>query len=147
MIDETTWKEYLALLNKLGGVVEQLTGLEQQKTAAVSRGDLNAVDECMKREQVVSMTLRGIDQKRDKMLAKMGMGGVPLRRLEEFSPPGLELESRRCAEDLRRKYEVFQSASEVARDTLECNLRAIERLQQQAEEAPPSSVRQADFRA
>ena len=48
---------------------------------------------------------------------------------------------------MRQKYDVFQDASEVARHTLECNLRAIEKMQK-AQDAPPEEAQphQADFR-
>ena len=124
MMDMAVWQEYLKLLDNLGNTLEKLTEIERSKTAAVSGGNLHGVEECMKQEQVISLSLRGMDQKREKMLAQ------------------LEVQS------LSRKYEVFRSASEVARNTLECNLHAIEQVQK-AKDAPPleDQPRQADFRA
>ena len=147
-MDAAAWKEYLKLLNSLSGTLEKLTELERSKTAAVSRGDLGGVEECMKQEQVHSMTLRGLYQKRDKLLARLDLTGEPLRRLAEHAPEGMEEETRRAADLLRRRYDVFQSASEVARNTLECNLHAIEMVQK-AKDAPPPEDQplQADFRA
>lgn len=106
----------------------------------------------MKREQVLSLSLRGYDQKRDAMLAQLGLRGVTLSQLEDHSPPELMLETRRTVENLRRQYELFKAASEVARDTLEVNLRAIERMQDaQAGDAAEAAERrkghQTDFRA
>lgn len=148
MMDAAAWREYLSLLDGLGGTLEQLTEIERAKTQAVSRGDLDGVEECMKREQVVSLSLRGTEQKREKLLARLGLDGVPLRQLEEHAPRELHMETKRAAEGLRRKYEVFQSASEVARNTLECNLHAIEKLREaQAAQPPEEQGRQTDFRA
>lgn len=147
-MDAALWKKYLALLDSLGGTLEKLTEIERTKTQAVSRGDLETVDQCMKQEQVISLSLRGTDQKRDKMLVQLGLTGVTLRDLAEHAPAELAMETKAAAERLRRKYEVFQSASEVARNTLECNLRAIEKLQKAQEEAlPEDPSRKADFRA
>lgn len=146
------WMEYLGQLDRLSGLLEQLTEVEREKTAAVSRGDLEAVDACMKKEQVFSLNLRGFDQKRGKLMAQLGIAGTSLRQLEELSPPEAILETKRTAENLRQRYEVFQSASDVARNTLECNLRVIE-VEQKRQEAeskatsPAPEVRQADFRA
>ena len=45
---------------------------------------------------------------------------------------------------------MYQAASKVAMDTLECNLHAIEKLQKAKEGTsapPPPEARQADFRA
>lgn len=147
-MDPAAWKEYLKLLNSLSQTLEKLTELERTKTVAVSRGDLDGVEACMKQEQVHSMTLRGLDQKRDKLLAQLGLTGVPLRQLGEHAPEELKEETKRTADLLRRRYDVFQSASEVARNTLECNLHAIEAMQK-AKDAPPPEDQplQSDFRA
>ena len=142
------WREYLAQLEKLGETLEQLTEIEREKTAAVGRGDLDAVDACMKREQVFSLNLRGFDQKREKLLAKMGLTGSTLRQLEDQAPPEALLETKRTAEKLRQRYQVFRSASDVARNTLECNLHEIEKIQREKKDGsePPPAARQTDFR-
>lgn len=142
------WGEYLTLLETLGGKLEELTDLERTKALAVGRSDLEELEECMKREQVMSLSLRGLDQKREKLLAALGLTGVPLRDLAERAPEGVRMEAKAAAEKLRQKYEVFQSASDVARNTLECNLHAIEKLQKAHEVQPEErSLRQSDFRA
>ena len=106
----------------------------------------------MKREQVLSLTLRGYDQKRDKLLAELGMTGLTLNQMESRSPEELRLETKAVAEELRRQYEIFQAASGAARNTLEVNLRAIERMQavQAGDAAEAEETRknhQTDFRA
>ena len=82
MMDPKMWQDYLRLLEQLTRTVHQLTGIEQSKTKAASQGDLEALEACMRQEQAMSLSLRGHDQKRDAMLAKMGLTGVPLRELE-----------------------------------------------------------------
>ena len=147
---QTTWQDYLKLLTGLTKTLAQLSGVEQKKTEAVSRGDLLAVDECMKQEQVLSLSLRGFDQKREAALRALGLEGVKLSGLAARAPEDQLLETRQVVEGLQRQYEIFQAASQVARNTLECNLRMIERLQAQADQdAPPQTdaPRQADFRA
>ena len=127
-----TWQDYLKLMEGLGRTLEQLTQVEL--------------------EQVLSLSLRGCDQKRDAMLAQLGLHGVSLSQLEDRSPPELQLETKRVVEELRRQYALFQNASQVARDTLEINLRAIERMQavqagDAAEAAEQRRDHQTDFRA
>lgn len=138
------WSDYLRLLGSIGTALEELTAIERRKTEAAGRGDLLAVEECMKREQALSLSLRSLEKKREDMLSLLGLGGQPLSRLAGHAPAGQELETKRAVEELQRQYTLFQAASEVARNTLECNLRAIERLQTAGQEASPQS--QADFR-
>ena len=148
----TGWQDYLNLMESLSRTLEQLTQVEQDKNAAAVRGDVAGVEDCMKREQVLSLSLRGCDQKREKLLSQMGLEGLTLSRLEANSPPELLLETKRVAEELRRQYALFRSASDVTRNTLEINLRAIERMQAvQAGDAGVAEDRrknhQTDFRA
>ena len=149
---QKSWQDYLKLMVNLTHTLESLSQVERDKNAAAVRGELAKVEECMKREQAVSMTLRGYDQKRDAMLAAMGLKGLTLRQMEDHSPEELRLETKAVVEELRRQYAIFQAASQAARTTLEVNLRAIEREQAiragdaaQAEEK--RKIHQTDFRA
>ena len=56
------WRDYLKLMESLTQTLEKLTAIEREKNAAASRGDLPGVEDCMKREQAMSLTLRGYDQ-------------------------------------------------------------------------------------
>lgn len=146
------WQDYLNLMRSLTHTLEGLTQVEREKNDAASRGDLAGVEACMKREQVISLTLRGYDQKRDAMLAELGLRGVTLSQLESRCPEELQLETKGVVEELRQKYEIFQGASQVARDTLEVNLRAIERMQNiragdKAQADEERKTHQRDFRA
>ncbi len=146
------WQDYLKLMRDLTKTLETLTQVERDKNDAASQGDLIGVEECMKREQVLSLSLRGCDQRRDKLLAELGLRGVTLSQLEAHSPDEFQLETKAVVEELRRQYKLFQAASQVARDTLEINLRGIERLQAQrigdtAEAEETRKHHQTDFRA
>ena len=147
-----SWQDYLKLLRGLTRTLEELSQVERDKNAAASAGNLAEVENCMKREQVLSLSLRGYDQKRDAMLSALNLKGVNLRNLVEHSPEEYRLETKDVAEKLRQQYEVFQAASRAARNTLEINLRAIEQMQAaqagdtvQAEEQ--RKTHQTDFRA
>ncbi|NBI10031.1 hypothetical protein D1641_08355 [Colidextribacter sp. OB.20] len=146
------WQDYLKLMRELTGSLEALAQVEREKNAAASRGDLAGVEECMRREQVMSLTLRGYDQRRDKLLSQLGLEGVTLSQLEDHSPDELQLETKAVVEELRRQYKLFQAASQVARDTLEINLRSIEQLQAKragdtSEAEEERKQHQTDFRA
>ena len=123
-----SFEQYFALLRELGQVLEQLTALTKEKTEAVHRDDLGAVNDCMKREQVISLSLRSMDVKREKMLSELGLAGVPLSGLAAHCPAELRLEARRVEEDLRNRLAVYHSAADVARATLEISLHEIDKM-------------------
>ena len=88
---QTNWQDYLKMLRGLSKTLEQLAQTEREKNQAASQGDLSGVEACMKREQALSLSLRGYDQKRDAMLAGLGLAGLPLRGLEDRVPEELRL--------------------------------------------------------
>lgn len=150
---------YLALLKELSQTLGQLTETAQAKTAAVRRDDLQALDAYMKREQALSLSLRGCEQKRMAMLAEIGLADVPLGMLAQHYPVDLQPEAAVQVEKLQRQYNLYNGAAEVARTTLECNLHQIEQIlgrgrireemeytREGAQSASPTA-RKTDFRA
>lgn len=88
-----TWDAYLRLLRETAATIGQLAQVEREKTAAVSVGNLTEVDECMKREQVFSLRLRGYDIKRAAALKELGLEGVKLSKLAQHAPEELRMEA------------------------------------------------------
>lgn len=119
---------YLSLLDELASKLDSLTELARQKTEAVRKDDLNALDQALKQEQVLALALRGLESKRAKQLEQLGLAGVPLSKLAASYPEDLQMKAKKTAENLKTQYEIFCSANEVARNTLECNLHEIEKV-------------------
>ena len=130
------YEDYLQYLEDLADTLEQMAEVTKAKNKAARAGDLVTVESLMKKEQVFSMTLRGMDIKRDKMLAEMGLQGVPLSKLAENYPPELFDRARKTAEQVQNRYTVFRSASEAARVTMEIALHDLERMLPEHQPAP-----------
>ena len=94
------FSEYLNFLEELEHTLQQLVDVEQKKAAAVSARDLDALNDCMKREQAFSMTLKGFEQKRARLLAALGLEDVSLRELPSRCPPEHREAARRMSERL-----------------------------------------------
>lgn len=151
---EPVYAEYLRHLEELSGLLERMSQTARNKLMAAREGDLTALDECMKQEQAYSMSLRGMDQKRDKMLAAMGLTGVTLSALADHYPEELQMQASKAAEQAMNRYEEYLSAADAARTTMECALRDIDRMmpenqraQLEAEEPAPPPRMRTDFRA
>lgn len=119
---------YLEFLRDMRETLDRLIGVEKEKTAAVRRDDLEVLDLCMKQEQALSLNLRGLDQRREAAMAALKLEGTSLSMLPLRVPEELRGEAKTLTEELLSQYQLFQSVSEVARDTLECNLHQIERV-------------------
>jgi len=143
-----SYKDYFALLDELGKTLEDLTALANQKNTAARKDDVATIDECMKQEQVISLKLRTVEIKRDKMLAELGLTGTKLSGLAAACPPEYRMEAKDTAARLRSRYEIYQSAAQAARTTLEVNLHQIEKaLKDQGQTLPDEPGPWADIRA
>jgi len=145
---ETAFKDYLLFLDKLTGILVQLADIEKERCSAVRKDDLLCVDDCTKREQAISLSLRGMDRQREKMLESMGLKNVTLSQLPDHSPPELWNETRDTVEKLQRQLGIYQSAAKTARCMMEINLHEIEK--HMGGDAAPQSVNAnpiADIRA
>ncbi len=125
---ETPHQAYLALLNELSSSLDQLSQLARQKTQAVQRDDLIGLDEALKQEQAMTLSLRGLEQKRLKAVSQLDLEGSSLSSLASRYPDAMQIQARQTAEKLLRSYQEYRCAAEVARNTLELNLHEIEKI-------------------
>lgn len=115
----------LHFLSELRQELEHLTQLQPQKIDAVHAHDLDALNDCMKQEQVISLSLRGLEQKREKLLQEAGLSGVSLLELDRHCPPEHRGAVARATEGVRKQYRLLCSAQEAARTVIEKDLRAV----------------------
>ena len=138
---EITHKAYLQLLTEIKDVIEQLTGVEKQKLDAVHAADLPAVDECIRQEQAISLSLRSLDHRRTNMLQELNLAKVNLSSLAEQFPAELRAEASKTAAALRSSYNDYVSISEATRMALERGLREIDSMMQPAQASAPAQPR------
>ena len=117
------------------------------------------LDRILREEQALALALRGIEQNRTALLQKLGLTEIPLTDLPARAPEALQQKARSTVDALRRAYQIYASAADTARNTLECNLHEVERFLAaagaQRPETPgygndtvePPSQMKADFRA
>lgn len=141
-MNKNDFRDYLVFLRDLGAKLDELTKVEQEKENFVRTDDLDGLNECMKREQALTLTLRSYDKKRDALLLLLGLKDVPLRKLLDYAPAEYREETKKTVEQLCRRYALYRGAFEVARDTLECNLHQIEKILR-AED--PDAAAQTDY--
>lgn len=136
---EITHAAYLQLLAEIKAVIDQLVNVEQQKLEAVHKGDLLAVDECIRQEQAISLTMRSLDNRRDKMMPELGLVGSNLSNLADLFPPDLRADAAKAASALRSSHADYNSISEATRMALERGLREIDAMMQPAAAAPEAA--------
>lgn len=142
--------EFLALLAELGGILGNLTGIARKKVEATRQGDLEVLNQCMKEEQVFTLSLKTLERKRAGMLSQLQLEQVPLNQLWEHYPQGMKGQARETIEDLHTQYQAYESAATAARTIMERALRDIERMMPENQAPPPGEAPKklrTDFRA
>lgn len=124
---EELFRSYLALLGELAGVLDRLAPLSQKKAETVRADDLLALDDVLKQEQALSLTLRGVELRRVKLSSQLGLDNVRLDDLSKHCPPELKAEAQKAVDALRHSYNIYRSYSDMARSTLELNIHQIEK--------------------
>lgn len=125
---EELYSAYLTTLDGLSGDMDKLSDLCRAQSAAVRRDDLTKLNEVMKQQQVLGLSLRGREQRRQKQALQLGLDGTRLSMLTQKVPRSLLPRAQETVERLKRSYEEYQNAAQVARHTLEINLHEIEKI-------------------
>lgn len=120
-----SFSELPTLLAEVRKTLHKLIPLQQEKIAAVRAHDLDALNDCMKREQAASLALRGLEQKRCALLESLGLTNVSLSQLAQKCPPEYQAAVRDVAEALHRDSEELRSAQKAARTVVEKDLRRV----------------------
>ena len=148
---KASYQDYLTLLQGLTETLSELTGIAREKAAFVRADDLAGLDACIRREQALNLSLRSTEQKREALLSALGLSGVPLSGLAARSPEAQRATTTEIVRALQSAYDIYESASEVARTTLEVNLHQIETVLYGEQPAPknpePPAPMKADIRA
>lgn len=144
-------QKYFTFLSDLRQALDSLAALEQQKIQAIQAGDLEALDQFMKREQVATLDLRGREQKRTALLKELGLEKIPLRELPNHCPPEYKGQALEISQQVLRSYQVLSSAQEAARTLMESHLRRIDKELERRQKAPQKEASapqkpQTDFR-
>ena len=124
MMDVSALIEFLESLDR---EIHLLTELQSQKLESVHAHDLERLNDCIKQEQAISLSLRGMEQKRSKLLAGLGLSGVPLRELSQNCPPEQRAAVSTAVERLLRDRQLLSSAQAAARTAMERDLHMISR--------------------
>ena len=140
-----TYADYLHFLSGLCQLFAQLTAIEEKKAEAVRQRDLDALNECMKQEQAVSLSLRGHEQRRREILQDLGLQNIPMREVPRHCPPEQRQAVSDAVEQVLRAHQVLSSAQASARMLLENQLHLTEKeLQRRGvdpDDIPPLSGR------
>lgn len=77
-------KELLDILDESTNLYNHLFELEQQKYESLLKNDLVKLDEVVAKEQVAYLKMRGLEQKREKLVTSLGFKDKTLKEIIEL---------------------------------------------------------------
>lgn len=134
------YRDYLTLLSNLQAGLEKLCTLSQEVMNAVQNDDLIALDKVMRQQQVMTLSFRGMEQNRQKLLKQLGLEQIPLSALPNYFPSELQSEARQNVQILQEQYRQYGVRSQQAQSFLETNIHEIEHFIREFGGAVPSSA-------
>lgn len=116
------------LIRQLIGLFDRMIPLEQSKLEVVSRNQVTRLEDIIKKEQAEIMSLRGLDQKRERLQEELGWKDLSfqeiLGRLSEEQRPDM----KQLFDELAARVTAFRSVTESSRTIMEVNLHAINQM-------------------
>ena len=137
---EEQYRMYLAYLEDLRKQLESLTALAKEKPPAVAADDLAALNDIMKREQVLSLSFRGLEQTRARLQKELGLEKARLSQLPQYVPESMREQAAR--EVLEKGIQEVESTVRAMGGTFELDGAGYDESGPQT----PQSMR-TDFRA
>lgn len=122
------YDELFSLMNQISDRLEKLTELARQKNIAAHNDDVLALNEIINREQAEALAFRGYEHKRQGLMKALNLNGVSLSELPQHCSEEYREQAQQCARRLKERFDLYQGCAEIARKTMETNVKDIEHL-------------------
>ena len=105
---------------------DTLIPIEQDKLDATVKNRVGILEDFMHKEQAAVMRLRGLEQKREAELKRLGLEGCTFRQILDKIPDTDAAMLKPLFDRIDSQVRVMQSLSGSIKDAIEVNLRVIE---------------------
>ncbi len=118
-------EEFKQVIRELTDLFRELSALGGVKLDAARMNNTATLETCMTREQALSMKLKGLEQKRERVQASLGYGGKRFREILETDGAKDDLEMAALFESLSREVQMFREVNDDVNRIVGVNLREI----------------------
>ncbi|WMI81006.1 flagellar export chaperone FlgN [Anaerotignum sp. MB30-C6] len=106
-------------------LLRNLTIIEQDKLKAVTSNDLDALNNCIKSEQVEVLKLKGLDKKREQIQAALGFENLTFKEMIPLLPTEQKEESQKLYTTLQQTTNEFTAINNSVKTAIDVNLHTI----------------------
>ena len=120
--------KFTALIRQFTELFDRMIPLEQEKLNVVKQNQVSALEDIIKREQAEIMSLRGLDQKRERLQKELGFSDLTFQEILERVSGEEHAELQQLFDELSGRVKEFRSITESSRTMMEVNLHAINKM-------------------
>lgn len=125
--------ELIELLKESAEVYKQFLELEYEKYDIVIKNDIETLDDIVSKEQVVFLKMRGLEQKREKLIISMGMSGKTFKEIIDYLDKDENLLSE--YEKLKSIISEVRKISSLCKTLIEVRLHRLDKAMSQLGES------------
>ncbi len=120
-------KEFIDVINELTCVFADLATIAGIKLKASAENRIATIEDCMKKEQSLSMKVRGLDTKREKLQQQMGYEGLTFRQIIDKGDEETVRLLTPVFEAFTYQVNMYKTSNESVTSSININLRKIQR--------------------
>ena len=105
---------------------DSLMPIEEAKLKAAAKHNIVQMEECMKMEQVAILQMKGLDKRREALLAVQGMSGLSLNQMIDRLPKEERGRFTQLQAQLNERLASYKVLSEDIQDLLKTNIHVME---------------------
>ena len=105
---------------------DSLMPIEEAKLKAAAKHNIVQMEECMKMEQVAILQMKGLDKRREELLAAQGMSGLSLNQMIDRLPAEEKSRFAQLQRELNERLASYKVLSEDIQDLLKTNIHVVE---------------------
>lgn len=121
----TNIADFYNIILSLIDLFKNLTTLEKDKLQAVTTNNLDALNTCLKNEQVMELKLKGLDKKREQVQASLGYNNLKFKEIIDRLPEDEKKEGNRLYSILQQATSDFHAINDSVKNALDVNLHLI----------------------
>jgi Fe-S oxidoreductase len=126
------YTEFKALMSEYNELLDGLLQIESEKIKSIAADELDAVGQCMRKEEAEMLRIKGIDSRREKLLKEMGFEGMTFGQVTEASAAVQKKELQPLYTQMKEKTERLQALAASTKNMLESKLIKAEAVMQTA---------------
>lgn len=116
------------LIKEMIKLFQEAIPLEKEKLDAAASKRVTFVEECMKREQVLLLKVRGLEQKRQKIVKELGYEGKTFREIIDLETQENQKVLRPLYDELAEAIREFSSVNEEAMKIIRLNVYELDQI-------------------